>query len=52
MDNNTIFTDEEIRILRRDGVVDINGKRYRACLLCRKVVQVNKRILGSAHFCQ
>jgi hypothetical protein len=42
---------EEIEKFTRGEIVDRGGKRYRVCGVCHKVICLNKRFVGSVHFC-
>ena len=45
-----MFTEEEIKKLRAGQVVDINGKRYKMCPVCKTVVRIDG-FFGSLHLC-
>lgn len=47
----TIFTGDELTALANGKIVDIGGKRYGMCRDCRKVVRLNKPLLGDLHLC-
>ena len=51
MANPSMFTKEELETLRNGGIVDIGGKRYRMCVDCRQIVQLNKKLFGDLHLC-
>lgn len=45
------WTQEELNILARGGVVEKRNRRYRVCGVCLTVVCVDKRLFGSLHVC-
>jgi hypothetical protein len=50
--NDGSWLPEEIDKFARGEIVDRGGKRYRVCGGCHKPICVNKRLLGSLHFCE
>lgn len=53
---NTIIHDgswnyDELKIMAKGERVDRNGKRYAICSECRKVVRIDKPIIGNLHLC-
>lgn len=47
-----MFTKEEIESLRRGEMVEVEGKMYAVCAKCRRIVCLNKWLLGSTHVCE
>lgn len=45
------WTEPELMRLHAGEVVDRNGKRFRACGECAKVIRIDRPIWGSMHIC-
>ena len=45
------FNAEELAKLANGQFIDRNGKRYATCRDCRKVIRIDKPMLGSLHLC-
>ena len=45
------WTREELEAFARGDVIDRNGKRYRVCDACKRVIRVDRPIFGSIHIC-
>lgn len=43
--------EHDIAQMRAGKIVEMNGRWYTVCQRCKKVVRVDKPLLGSLHFC-
>lgn len=47
-----LFSDDEIDRLMAGERVELGAAVYRVCGRCRRVVRLNKPVVGGLHFCE
>ena len=48
---NMMTTGEKLEAIRKYGYFIENGKKYTICSACKKLVRMDKPIIGSLHLC-
>jgi hypothetical protein len=46
------MNDDIMARLKRGEIVAVGNKMYMICRDCGKIIQINKPIVGSLHFCE